>query len=149
MLDISRWLICFTAAGHGPHTRRTDAAKQRTVAYLSGRGHWGQMFLLWVLITSYTTPSARQCKCGRFSLPPYSKQERSLFTAALEQTSDVPTARDVGQSSGRVRRRAWLVSRTRNGVRSTIATSPLPSPLRCVSILTHASCAGDTVAARR
>jgi len=33
--------------GHGPHTRRTDAdvGKQRTVAYLSGRGQREQMFL--------------------------------------------------------------------------------------------------------
>jgi len=29
--------------GHGPHTRRTDAVKQRTVEYLSGKG---QTFLL-------------------------------------------------------------------------------------------------------
>jgi len=46
------------------------------------------MFLLpWVLITSYATASARQCKCVHFSLPLYTKQERSLFTARLEQTS--------------------------------------------------------------
>ena len=32
------------------------------------------------------------------------KQERSLFTAALEQTSNVPTTRNVGRLSGRIRR---------------------------------------------
>jgi len=32
--------------GRGPHTRRTDAAKQRTEAYLSGREQQGQMFLV-------------------------------------------------------------------------------------------------------
>jgi len=32
---------------------------------------------------SYSTASAWQCKCGRFSLPLYRKQERSLFTAAM------------------------------------------------------------------
>jgi len=37
---------------------------------------------------SYAIASARQCKCSRFSLTLYRKQERSLFTAALEQTSD-------------------------------------------------------------
>jgi len=41
---------------------------------------------------SYATVSARQCKYGGFSLPVYRKQEKSLFTATLEQTSNVPTA---------------------------------------------------------
>ena len=69
---------------HGPHARCTDSAKQRTVAYLSGRGQWGQMFLLQRTDNpSYSTASAWQCKCGRFSLPLYRKQERSLFTAAM------------------------------------------------------------------
>jgi len=31
--------------GRGPHTRRTDTAKLRILAYLSGRGQWGQMLL--------------------------------------------------------------------------------------------------------
>jgi len=37
----------------------------------------------------------------------YRKQKRSLFTAALEQTSNVTTVRNVGRSSGRVRRWAY------------------------------------------
>ena len=46
-----------------------DAAKQRTVAYLSGRGQQGQMFLPpGADNPTYATASARQCKCGRFSL---------------------------------------------------------------------------------
>ena len=85
-----------------------------------------------MLITSYTTASARQCKCGRFSLPLYSKQERPLFTAALEQTSNVPTARDVGRSSGRVRRRASGLPYPASGRRSRLPPfAPLcrvPSP---------------------
>jgi len=125
-------MACLLHRGHGPHTRRTDAAKQRTVAYLSGRGQRGQMFLPWVLITSYTTALARQCKCGRFSLPPYSKQERPLFTAALEQTSNVPTARDRDVGWPIVQPRTTMGLAGVTGVQSTIATSPLPSPLRCV-----------------
>ena len=92
------------------------------------------MFQPWVLITNYTTASTWQCKCGRFSLPLYSKQERPLFTAALEQTSNVPTARDVGRSSGRVWRRAsGLPYRTRRPVDDR---DPPSLPLRRVS--THA-----------
>ena len=144
-------MACLLHRGHGPHTRRTDAAKQRTVAYLSGRGQRGQMFLPWVLITSYTTALARQCKCGRFSLPPYSKQERPLFTAALEQTPNVPTARDrdVGRPIVQPRTTTGLAGVT--GVQSTIATSPLPSPFVAfpARILTHASHAGSPAAARR
>ena len=48
----------------------------------------------------------------------YRKQERSLFTSALEQTSNVPTARNVGRSSGRVRRRACGLPYLRAGRRS-------------------------------
>jgi len=117
--------------------RRTDAAKQRTVAYLSGRGQRGQMFRPWVLITSYTTASARQCKCGRFSLPLYSKQERPLFTAALEQTSNVPTARDFGRSSGRVWRRASGLPYPASGRRSRLPPL-LPSVAFLARVSTHA-----------
>ena len=76
-------MACLLHRSRGPHTRRTDAANQTTVAYLSGRGQRVQMFLAWVPITSYTTASTRQCKCGRFSLLPYSKQEHPLFTAVV------------------------------------------------------------------
>jgi len=43
--------FCLLHRGHGPYTRRTDAAKQRTVAYLSGMGQRQQMFLLPALMT--------------------------------------------------------------------------------------------------
>ena len=82
--------------------------------------------------TSYTTASARQCKCGRFSLPQYSKQEWPLFTAALEQTSNVTTARNVGRSSSRVRRRASGLPYPASGRRSWLPPFPslrrIPSP---------------------
>ena len=82
------------------------------------------MFLLpWVLITSYATSSARQCKCVRFSLPLYTKQERSLFTARLEQTLNVPTAHNVGRSTGRVRQRACGFFRTRGPVGDRVPPS--------------------------
>jgi len=55
---------CLLHHDRGPHTRRTDAMKQRTVAYLSERG---QMFLqLGTDNPSYATASARQCKCAPF-----------------------------------------------------------------------------------
>ena len=61
-------ITCLFHRGHGPHTRCTDAAKQRTVAYLSGRGQQQQMFLPPGNDNpSYTTASAQQCKCGHFS----------------------------------------------------------------------------------
>ena len=60
-------IACLLHCGRGPHTRRMNAKKQRTVAYLSGRG---QMFLSpGAYNPSYATASARQCKCGCFSLP--------------------------------------------------------------------------------
>ena len=77
-LAISRSLVCFTAA----MARIPDAQTPQ----------W--QWRIWV------------CKCCHFSLPLYRKQERSLFTAVLEQTSDVPTTRDVSRLSGHVRRRA-------------------------------------------
>jgi len=84
------------------------------------------MFLPWELITSYTTASAR------LSLPLYSKQERPLFTAVLEQTSNVPTAGDVGRSSGRILTGLWSPV---PGVWSMIATPPFAFLAR---ISTHA-----------
>ena len=87
--------------------------------------------------TSYTTASARQCKCGRFSLPQYSKQEWPLFTAALEQTLNVTTARNVGRSSSRVRWRASGLPYPASGRRSWLPPSP-PSVAFPVHVLTHA-----------
>ena len=91
-----------------------------------------------MLITSYTTASARQCKCGCFSLPLYSKQERPLFTAALEQTSNVPTARDVGGSCVRVRRRASGLPYPASGRRSRLSPLPSPSVAFPPTVSTHA-----------
>jgi len=42
---------CLLHRGHGPHTRRTDAAKQRTVAYLRVRDSNSRRFCRRVLIT--------------------------------------------------------------------------------------------------
>jgi len=130
----------FTSRQPWPAHRCTDTAKQKTVAYLSGRGWRGQKFLPpGADNPSYTTASAQECKCGHYSLPLYRKQEKSLFTVALEQTSNVSTARDVGRSSGRVRRRACGFPIPIPGVLSAIAF-----PHRVPS---HG--AGDPVSARR
>ena len=43
LLSVNQWIACLLHPGHSPQTRCTDAAKQRTVAYLSDRGqrgHW-------------------------------------------------------------------------------------------------------------
>jgi len=92
---------------------------------------------------SYVTASARQCKFIRFSLLLYSKQERSLFTAALEQTSNVPTARDVGRLSGRIRRRACGLLYPGAGRRSR----PLSRSQHVFQHVCHG--AGDLATARR
>ena len=83
--------------GCGPHTRRTDddATKQRTVAYQSGRGRGNRCLCHHELITIVTPLSRLDSAKTAASVCLYSvyrKQERSLFTAALEQTSNVPTA---------------------------------------------------------
>ena len=44
-------IACLLHRGCGPHTRCTDTAKQKTVAYLSGRGQRRQMFQPRALIT--------------------------------------------------------------------------------------------------
>jgi len=65
---------CLLHHGRGPHTRRTDAMKQRTVAYLSERG---QMFLQpGTDNPSYATASARQCKCAPFSVCLYIRNKK-------------------------------------------------------------------------
>jgi len=94
LLSVDRLLV---HGGLGPHTRRTgaDAAKQRTVAYLSGRGRGNRCFCRRELITIVTPLSRSGSAKTAASVCLYSvyrKQERSLFTEALEQTSNVPTA---------------------------------------------------------
>jgi len=96
LLSVDRLLL---HGGHGPHTRRrgADSAKQRTVASLSGRGRGNRCFCCRELIT-IVTPLSRSGSAKTaasvclYSVGLYRKQERSLFTAALEQTSNVPTA---------------------------------------------------------
>ena len=85
-------------------------------------------------MTHRVAASARQCKCSRFSLPLYRKLERSLFTAALEQTSNVLTSRNVGRSR---RRASGLPTRRPDDDRD----SPLPSPLRHLPSLRFDTCA--------
>ena len=81
----------------GPHSRRTDddAAKQRTVAYLSGRGRGNRCFCrheLITIVTPLSRPGSAKTAASVCLYSVYRKQERSLFTAALVQTSNVPTA---------------------------------------------------------
>ena len=83
--------------GRGPHSRRTDAdaAKQRTAAYLSGRGRGNRFFCRRELITIVmllSRPGSAKTAASVCLYSVYRKQERSLFTATLEQTSNVPTA---------------------------------------------------------
>ena len=83
--------------GHGPHTRRTGAvaAKQKTVAYQSGRGQREQMLCrreLITIVTPLSRPGSAKTAASVCLYSVYRKQERSLFTEALEQTSNVPTA---------------------------------------------------------
>ena len=118
LLSVDRLLL---HGGRGLHTRRTDAvaAKQKTVAYLSGRGRGNRCLCrreLIIIVTPLRRPgsantAASVCLC-------YRKQERSLFTAALEQTSNVPADRNVGRSSGRVRWRACGLPYPASGRRS-------------------------------
>jgi len=94
LLSVDRLLL---HGGRGPHTRRTgdDAAKQRTVAYQSGRGQREQMLCrreLITIVTPLSRPGSAKTAASVCLYSVYRKQERSLFTAALEQTSNVPTA---------------------------------------------------------
>jgi len=91
--------------GRGPHTRCTgaDAAKQRTVAYLSGRGRGNRCFCrheLMTIVTPLSRPGSAKTAASLCLYSVYRKQERSLFTAALA-------------SSGRVRP---VVSHTQHSV---------------------------------
>ena len=96
LLSVDRLLL---HGGRSPHTRHTgsDAAKQRTVVYLSGRGRGNRCFCgreLITIVTPLSQPGSAKTAASvcLYSVPVYRKQERSLFTAALEQTSNVPTA---------------------------------------------------------
>ena len=114
-LAISRSLVASRRPwpAYQTHGRRRRETKDSGVS--SGRRQREQMFLPpWADNHSYATESARQCKYCQLSL----QQERSQFTAALEQTSNVPTTRNVGQSSGRVQRRACSLPHPASGRRS-------------------------------
>jgi len=94
LLSVDRLLL---HGGRGPHSRRTDAdaAKQRTVAYLSGRGRGNRCFChreLITIVTPVSRPGSAKTATSVCLYSVYRKQERSLFTAALEQTSNVLTA---------------------------------------------------------
>jgi len=94
LLSVDRLLL---HSGRGPHTRRidADAAKQRTVAYQSGRGRGKRCFCrreLITIVTPLSRPGSAKTAASVCLYSVYRKQERSLFTAALEQTSNVPTA---------------------------------------------------------
>jgi len=69
--------------------------KQRTVAYLHGRGRGNRCFCrheLITIVTPLSRPGSARTAASVCLYSVYRKQERSLFTAALEQTSNVLTA---------------------------------------------------------
>ena len=73
-------LACLLHRSRGPYTRRTNAAKQRTVAYTSGRGQRRQMFLLLgaPLITLVMPLHWPESANMATSVCLYREQERSL-----------------------------------------------------------------------
>jgi len=94
LLSVDRFLF---HGDRGPHSRRTDAdaAKQRTVVYLSGKGRGNRCFCrheLITIVTPLSRPGSAKTAASVCLYYVYRKQERSLFTAALEQTSNVLTA---------------------------------------------------------
>jgi len=94
LLSVDRLLL---HGGRGPHSRCTDgdAAKQRTVAYLSGSGRGNRCFCcreLITIVTPLSRPGSAKTAASVCLYSVYRKEERSLFTEALEQTSNVPTA---------------------------------------------------------
>ena len=117
--------------GRGPHTRRTDAdaAKQRTVAYQSGRGRGNRCFCRRELIT-IVTPLSRSSSAKRplqsastvyignkkdhCSQPRYSRHQMCRPPA---MSADRPAASDSGP----------VVSRTRHPVGDRVP------PSRCTS----------------
>ena len=77
------------------HIPDADATKQRTVAYLSSRGRGNRCFCrheLITIVTPLSQPSSAKTAASVCLYSVYRKQERSLFTATLEQTSNVLTA---------------------------------------------------------
>ena len=79
--------------GRRPHTRRTDAvaARQRTVVYQSGRGRGNRCLCrheLITIVTPLSRPGSAKTAASVCLCSVYRKQERSLFTAALEHTSN-------------------------------------------------------------
>ena len=91
LLSVDRLLL---HGGRGPHTRHTGA-DAATVAYLSGRGRGTRCFChreLITIVTPLNRPGSAKTDASLCLYSVYRKQERSLFTAALEQTSNVPTA---------------------------------------------------------
>jgi len=94
LLSVDRLLL---HGGRGTHSRCTDAdtSKQRTVAYLSSRGRGNRCFCRHELITivmPLSQPGSAKTAASVCLYSVYRKQERSLFTAALQQTSNVPSA---------------------------------------------------------
>ena len=146
LLSVNRLLL---HGGHGPHTRcmDADAAKQRTVAYLSGKGRGNRCFgrhgLIAIVTPLSRTGSARTAaSICLYSV--YRKQERSLFTDALEQTSNVPTTRNVRLSADRPTAGLWspipsirsAIASLRRAARlrfDRCATAPETRPLLAVS----------------
>jgi len=132
---------CFTAAVARIPDARTpaDTAKQRTVAYLSGRGRGNRCFCRRELITIVTPLSRLGSAKTAASVCLYSvyrKQERSLFTAALEQTSNVPTAIVRRRACGLLYPASGRQLRLRRAARllfDRCATAPETWPLPAVS----------------
>ena len=93
LLSVDRFMV---AVARIPDARTpADAAKQRTVAYLSGRGRGNRCFChheLITIVTPLSRPGSAKTAASVCLYSVYRKQERSLFTAALVQTSNVPTA---------------------------------------------------------
>ena len=121
LLSVDRLLF----HGGRSHSRRTgaDAAKQRTLAYLSGRGRGNRCFCrreLITIVTPLSRPGSAKTAASVCLYNVYRKQERPLFTAAFEQTSNVPTA--------------IIWPRPRAGL-----WSPTPSILLAIASLCHAA----------
>ena len=119
LLSVDRLLL---HGGRGPHSIRTDAdaAKQRTVAYLSGRGRGNRCFCHRELITivmPLSGPGSAKTAASVCLYSVYRKQERSLFTAALEQTSNADRHHPAASDGGPV------VSHTQHPVGDRVPTS--------------------------
>ena len=151
LLSVDRLLL---HSGRGPHSRRTDAnaAKERTVAYLSGRGRGNRCLCRRELIT-IVTPLSRPGSAETAALvclySVYRKQERSLFTAALEQTSNVPTTiiRPASCRRSRPLRRAACLLFDRCA--TAPETRPLPAVSRADPPATSADCPAVSDGGRR